>query len=220
VPELEPENDPTKVKTPRSSSSTSLFSSLSPNKIILLLSIIVAVQITGEGSVRIFMNVYLDDALSISTLMIGVILGLGQLIAGLGALLTPLFTARFGNAITYVIFSLAISICMLPIIFIPTWYGASLGYMTAIMMIQIARPALITIQMESVPTNYRAPMSAATTMAASLSIGLIGLLGGYMIPHSGYSTFFLICAWLTGLAAVSFWGYINLPQRQKSQAVS
>ena len=189
---------------------STLFLGLSPYKIIALLSIVVAVQITGEGSVRAFMNVYLDNALSLPTTWIGLILGLGQLVAGLAALLTPLFTARMGNALTYVLFSLAISLCMLPLIFIPTWYGAGLGFMGTIMMVQIARPALITIQMESISPAYRTPMSAATTMTASLSMGLIGLLGGYMIPSYGYPAFFLIGAWLTALAALGFWLYLRM----------
>jgi MFS family permease len=220
VPESEPEDEPIKTKSTKPQSTFQFFSGLTPNKIILFLSIIVALQITGEASVRVFMNVYLDKALFMSTLMIGLVLGIGQLIAGIGALLTPLFTARFGNVITYVIFSLAIAACMLPLVFIPTWFGASLGYMTTIMMIQIARPALITIQMESVPIESRASMSAATTMAASFSMGFVGLIGGYWIPLFGYATFFFLCAWLTGLAAFSFWAYIQLPRIQKSQVLS
>lgn len=82
--------------------------------------------------------------------------------------------------------------------------------MGTIMMVQIAHPALITIQMESISPAYRAPMSAATTMTASLSMGLIGLLGGYMIPSYGYPAFFLIGAWLTALAATGFWLYLRM----------
>jgi predicted MFS family arabinose efflux permease len=52
-------------------------------------------------------------------------------------------------------------------------------------------------------------------MAASLSMGLIGLLGGYMIPLYGYQTFFLICAWFTGLAAISFRFFMKLPRKRQ-----
>ena len=191
---------------------SSIFLGLTPYQIITLISVIVAVQITSEGALRSFLNVYLDDALSISTSWIGLILGFGQLIAGMGALLTPFFTARLGNAKTYILFTLGISLCMLPLIFIPTWYGAGMSYMGTIMMVQIARPALITIQMESVVPSYRAPMSAITTMAASLSAALISLLGGYMIPTFGYPSFFLVAAWLTALAACGFWLYLRTQQ--------
>lgn len=195
------------TKHPRSAE---IFFGLTPYQIIALLSIIVAVQITSEGSLRSFLNVYMDDALSMSTTWIGTILGFGQLIAGIGALLTPFFTARLGNAKTYILFSLGISLSMLPLIFIPTWYGAGLGYMGTIMMVQIARPALITIQMESVSSVHRASMAAVTTIAASLSTALISMLGGYMIPAYGYPSFFLVAAWLTALAACGFWFYLRI----------
>jgi len=193
-----------------SKSRSFIFSGLNPLQIIVLLSLIVTIQVPGEGSIRSFFNVYLDNGLSLPTTWIGLILGFGQLIAGMGALLTPLFTARLGNARTYILFTLATSICMLPLIFLPTWYGASLGYMGTIMMVQIARPALITIQMESVPADYRASMSAVTTIAASLSFGLIGLLGGYMIPSNGYPAFFLLSALFTTLAGAGSWVYLRM----------
>lgn len=181
-----------------------------PIQTIAFLSAIVLFQITGEATIRMFLNVYLDDALATPTSLIGLILGIGQFIAGLGALLTPLFVKRLGKSLTFVVFSLAISLCMLPLIFIPTWYGAGMGYMGAIIMVQIARPALITIQMESVPNAYRALMSAATTMTASLGMGAISMLGGRMIPSFGYPAFFLVGAWLTALAAIGFWLYNKL----------
>jgi predicted MFS family arabinose efflux permease len=191
------------------SSSNAMFTGLTPYHIIAVISVVVAGQITGEGSLRSFLNVYMDDALFISTARIGLILGFGQLIAGLGALLTPFFTARLGNANTYILFSLGITLCMLPLILIPTWYGAGMSYMGTIMMVQIARPALITIQMESVTPSYRGAMSAVTTMAASLSTALISLLGGFMIPIYGYPSFFLVAAWITALAAIGFWIYLR-----------
>jgi predicted MFS family arabinose efflux permease len=181
-----------------------------PIQTIVFLSTIVLFQVTGEATLRMFLNVYMDEALVLPTSVIGLILGIGQLIAGLGALLTPLFTARLGKALTFVLFSLAISLCMLPLIFVPSWYGAGMGYMGAMMMVQIARPALITIQMESVPNTYRALMSAATTMTASVGMGMIGMLGGHMIPSFGYPSFFLVGAWLTALAAIGFWLYNKL----------
>jgi MFS family permease len=208
VDETSPENT---LKNPAPAiSSTRLFPGFTPYHIIILISIVVAVQMAGEGSVRTFGNVYLDDGLNLPTTWIGLILGFSQLFAGLAALLTPVFTSRLGNANTYVFFTIGISLCMLPLIFIPTWYGAALGYTGAIMMVQIARPALMTIQMESVASQYRAPMAAFTTMAASLSMGLVGLLGGFMIPTLGYPAFFLTTAWLTGLAALGFWSVLRI----------
>jgi MFS family permease len=202
-----------KEKLQEQTPSNSLFFGLTPFQIIAVLSVVVAVQITGEGAMRSFLNVYLDDALLISTSRIGLILGFGQLIAGLGALLTPFFTARLGNAKTFILFTLGITLCMLPLIFIPTWYGAGMSYMGTIMMVQIARPALITIQMESVTPSYRAPMSAGTTMAASLSSALVSLLGGFMITTLGYPSFFLVAAWITALSAIGFWLYLRIRPR-------
>jgi len=177
---------------------------LNPVKVIAFLSIIVAVQITGESGVRIFTNVYLDRALSLPTATIGLVLGLGQMVAALAALLTPFFAARLGHPRTFILASLGISACILPLALIPSPYGAGLGFMGTVMMAQIARPAIITMQMEFVAGPYRSVMAAVTTMAASLSSGLISLLGGYMIPAQGYAAFFLTGASLTALAAVGF----------------
>ena len=85
-----------------------------PYGLIALLTLVILLQVAGEGVTRTFFNVYLDSGLGLPAAQIGILAGFGQLLAVPAALLTPSLMARWGNARTYVVSTLGMSTCLLP----------------------------------------------------------------------------------------------------------
>lgn len=183
-----------------------------PFMLITMLSLTILLRVAGEGAARLFFNVYLDAALNVTTAHIGALSAAGQLLATPAALIVPLLAARWGNGHTYLFGTLGMAASLLPLALIPGWGAAGLGYIGLIALASITRPAVAVYQMEIVSPDWRAAMSAATTMALGLSWGLVALGGGYMIPALGYRCFFLMGAGLSAAGALLFWGYFRTPR--------
>jgi MFS family permease len=185
-----------------------------PLALITVLSLTILFRVAGEGAARLFLNVYLDDALQVSTAHIGVIAAAGQLLAVPAALGVPILTARWGKGHIYMLGTLGMAASLTPLALIPHWGAAGLGYMSLIALASITRPAIAVYQMEIVSPNLRTAMAAATTMALGLSWGLIALGGGYMITNLGYQSFFLVAAGLSATGALLFWAYFRIPRAE------
>jgi predicted MFS family arabinose efflux permease len=95
-------------------------------------------------------------------------------------------------------------LCILPIAFIANWSVAGLGFVGLIALALIARPVITVYQQEIVKPIWQPAMSGATTMAAALSMGLMALIGGYIVIGMGYRLFFLIGAFVTLAGTVLF----------------
>jgi MFS family permease len=187
-----------------------------PVVLITILSLTILFRVAGEGAARLFLNVYLDDALQVSTAHIGVIAAAGQLLAVPAALVVPILAARWGNSHIYVFGTLGMAASIIPLALIPHWGAAGLGYMSLIALASITRPAIAVYQMEIVSPDLRAAMAAATTMALGLSWGLIALGGGYIITSLGYQSFFLMAAGLSAVGALLFWAYFRIPRSESA----
>jgi MFS family permease len=66
-----------------------------PYRLILMLALVFLLRIAGEWVMRIFFNVYLDAELHVSTVLIGALGAVGQLL-GVAALSAPFVMARWG----------------------------------------------------------------------------------------------------------------------------
>jgi len=168
-----------------------------PSRSIGRLAMVVLLQGAGQAAVYSFFNVYLDDALRISTSAIGTISALSRLLAGLAALITPALIARWGNNRALFWGSIGIGLSLLPLALIPHWSAASLGYLGAGILFSITLPAMNVFQMELVEPQWRPTMSGATAMATGLSSSILTLTGGYVIASLGYRTLFLTGAAIT-----------------------
>jgi MFS family permease len=175
-----------------------------PLSLIVFLSTVVVLQGMGEGACRTFFNVYMDNGLGVATSRIGVLAAVGQLLGVPAALAMPLMASRFGHRRTFVWGSLGMAAALLPLALITSAGAAGAGYMAAIAMASIVRPALSVYLMESVPPSWRTTMSAAVTMALGLSWALISLGGGYLIAAMGYRVFFLASAAITVSGVILF----------------
>jgi MFS family permease len=190
-----------------------------PFMLITMLSLTILLRVAGEGAARLFFNVYLDAVLHTTTAHIGVLSAAGQLLATPAALIVPLLAARWGNGHTYLLGTMGMAASLLPLALIPGWGAAGLGYIGLIALASITRPAVAVYQMEIISPDWRAAMSAATTMALGLSWGLVALGGGYMIARLGYRSFFLMGAGLSAAGALFFWGYFRTPRGEFAKLV-
>ena len=174
---------------------------------ILLMAAILALQVSSEGAIRTFFNVYLDDGLGVPTARIGMMASIGSLTAGLAALFTPLLIARMGISRSFVTMSLCMAALMLPIALISWAPAAGLSYAGVIGAASMARPAMNIYLMEGVSARWRSAIAAGATLSVGASWAAVAALGGVLIVRSGYSAMFLSAAGLSAAGALLFATY-------------
>ncbi|MEM7344401.1 MAG: MFS transporter [Chloroflexota bacterium] len=118
-----------------------------PMVVILMLTLVRFLQMSGATTITAFFNVYLDDALQVSTFRIGILSALGRLIAVPMALMTPLVIARWGYERVIIWVSYGIFVCLLPLALVPHWGAAGLGLIgvSAINSIRISTIIIFTL---------------------------------------------------------------------------
>lgn len=189
-----------------------------PFAIIALMGLVGFLRLTGEGIGRTFFNVYLDAGLHISTLQIGGMLAVAQLLAVPAALYTPVLVARWGNARVILWATLGSALSLLPIALIPHWIAVAVGFFALLALVSITRPAWIVYTQEAVVRPWWSAMSGATTMAVGLSWSAVAFAGGYVISTSGYTTLFVMGALLTAAGGLLFAIHILIVQRRTERA--
>ena len=183
-----------------------------PLGLIVLLSLCVFLQATGQGATSAFFNVYLDDHLHVSTATIGAISASAQLLTALFALGTPLLVRRWGNSRVFFWASVGIAFGLLPLALVPHWGAAALGYLSVMALGGIALPAINVYQMELVSLTWRTAMSGSTAMASGLNWSAASFVGGRMIETWGYRPFYLLGVGLTLAGALLFRSYFFSPR--------
>ena len=176
-----------------------------PLKLILLLSFIAFLYTAGEGAVRTFLNVYLDDALNASTALIGTLAASGQLLAIPAALMMPFLVRRFGSTRTFNGAVLCSALTLVPLALIPHWGIAGLCLMGTMCLAGIRRPAFTVFQQEMMPLRWRTAMAGAAATMTGFGYAGVSLGGGYMIEAVGYRALFLMAGCLTASGAAIFW---------------
>ena len=176
-----------------------------PLKLILLLSFIAFLYTAGEGAVRTFLNVYLDDALNASTALIGTLAASGQLLAIPAALMMPFLVRRFGSTRTFNGAVLCSALILVPLALIPHWGIAGLCLMGTMCLAGIRRPAFTVFQQEMMPRRWRTAMAGAAATMTGFGYAGVSLGGGYMIEAVGYRALFLMAGCLTASGAAIFW---------------
>jgi MFS family permease len=199
----------TKKKIPTQTEEIVVEVNPAPYGLIAFMSLVVLLQVAGEGAARSFFNVYLDADLHMPTATIGLLSAMGQILAVPAALVVPLLVARWGKNHIFVLASIGIALSLLPLALIPHWSAAGLGFIGMMALASIARPVITVYQQEVVSPGWQPAMSGATTMAASLSFGMMAFTGGYLISALGYGSLFLSGAGLTTIGALLFWTYFR-----------
>jgi MFS family permease len=183
-----------------------------PFRLIALLTLVIALQVAGEGIARTFFNVYLDAGLGVPAAQIGLLAGLGQLLSVPAALLTPVLMARLGYARAYLVSALGLAACLLPLALLPHWGAAGLGFMGVMMLAAIARTVITLFGMQLVAPAWRALVAGAMSMAVGLSWSIMSLGGGYVIGALGYASLFAGGALLSAAGAALFWVCFRAPR--------
>jgi len=191
-------------------------------KLVLVVSSIRVFQITGMAVLMTFFNVYMDAGLGAPTAQVGVLTGLGRLLAVPIVLTMPLLSARWGNRDLSVWASLSAVLFLLPVALIPTWWAAGIGYMGVMAGSSIRYTSFLIYIMAMIKPKQRSLMSGINEMTAGFSFSAMALIGGYIIVNQGYQTLFLLGAALTFVGTVIFWGYFRnvSPENTQGQEVA
>ena len=178
----------------------------------IFIALVALFQTAGFAGIQTFFNVYLDESLEVSTVLIGTLTATGQLLGGIAALSTPVLAASLGHARLVLWGSLGTIFCFIPLIALSHWGMAGLAFVGISALTTIRFAAFAVYQQEMVSTRWRSMMSGATSMASGLSFSTISLVGGYLVPVLGYKSFFFLSAVITALGTVTFWGYTRVPR--------
>lgn len=188
-----------------------------PLSLFLLLLVVRIFQVAGVATVFVFFNVYLDTHLQAATSTIGLISAAGRLIAVPIALLTPLFTRRFGNLNVVVWSCVIVTLGYMPMAFLPTVGAAAVGYVAIVGLSAMRYPATMNFSMRIVAPRQRGTLTGAGEMAAGIAFTSLALGGGYMITSLGYQSLFLLTAALNLAGAFIFWYFFRDFRRKKSE---
>ncbi len=203
---------PTREVRPQGAQAPATDAGPAPVALFLAIAMAMALRFGGRGSVMAFFNVYLDDALGVSTILIGTLSAVGQLISVPAALLTPLVAARWGNARTYTLTTLATAALMLPLALVPTMAAASMSYVTSMFMYSMSVGPIRVFSQELVRPHWRAAMAAAFMGGSGLTYAAVAYTGGHMIAEWGYQALFLLGVLLVAAGAVYYWAYFRVPR--------
>ncbi|MBX3015536.1 MAG: MFS transporter [Caldilineaceae bacterium] len=177
--------------------------------LLVVISLVRLFQIAGMAVLSTFFNVYMDNGLGAPTAQVGLITGLGRLLAVPIVLTMPMLSARWGHRHLVTISSLSAVFFLLPLALIPQWWAAGLGYMGIMAGSSIRYTSFMVFIMAKIKPEQRSFMSGLSEMTAGLSFAVMALLGGYIIVNQGYQTLFLVGAGATLVGTLLFWGYFR-----------
>ncbi len=186
--------------------------SIVPYALIIILSVVVMLRFGAWAALTTFLNVYLDDALSASTVLIGLLAAAAQLAAVPAALAAPLAVERWGNGRVITLGSLAMGLVMLPLALVPHWSVAGLGYLGASIAYYLTTGPIRVYSQEIVSPAWRGTMSGALGLGAGLGRSAVALAGGFAIAALGYPSVFLAGAAMAVAGALLYWAYFRFPR--------
>ena len=187
-------------------------SSPAPYGLILAVALIMALRFGGRGATTTFFNVYLDESLAATTLLIGALTATSQLLSVPAALAAPAVVSRWGNPRTIFRGMIAIAGCILPLALVPHWAMAGAGFVSSAILFSMTAGPLRIFTQELVARPWRITMASGFMLGAGLAFAAISLAGGYAIVALGYRTLFLIGAGLTAAGGICFGLYFRVPR--------
>ena len=189
-----------------------------PWPLMAAMGLTILLQLAAEYTMRTFFNVYMDARLGVSTAMIGSVTGIAQLMAGAASLATPMCRNRLGMERVIIWGGLGMAASMLPMIFIPRWWAASLSLLCITAITAMRRPSSIEFHQSLVPVMWRATMAGAMGMFGGLGAMTVSTGGGYVIAAFGYRSLFVTATMLTALGSLVFWAYFRTPRWEYARA--
>jgi hypothetical protein len=153
------------------------------------IALTMALRFGGRASVVTFFNVYMDEGLGVSTVLIGALSATGQLLAVPAALAAPFLMARWGNARTIFWGTMGMALCTLPLALVPRWTAAGLGFVSSTALFSLTTGPIRVFSQELVAPRWRATIVAF-----------------------GYNTLFLVGAGLMAAGGLLFWSWFRVPR--------
>ena len=189
--------------------------------LILVMTLIRLFQVAGSATAMIYFNVYMDQQLAVSTVMIGAIAAIGRLIGVPAALVTPWLVSRWGNVAVVIGASLIASLSLLPMALVEHWLAAAIGFIGSVSIMSVRYAAFIVFILDLVPKTQQAVMAGSGEMAAGLSFAMMALGGGLLLSLFAFRDLFLLGALFSFIGTALFWLYIvaSKPKRKLKPAL-
>lgn len=188
-----------------------------PISLFLAIGVVMALRFGGRAMIVTFSNIYLDEALSLSTVLIGAISAAAQVLSIPAALATPLLMGRWGNPRLIFLGTLGMALASLPLALVPNWFGAGVALVGSQALFSVTIGPLRVFSQELVTPRWRATMASSFMAGAGLAFSLTSLLGGFAIASAGYRPVFLAGIGLAAVGAVLFWVYFRVPRGELAE---
>ena len=145
----------------------------------------------GAGLVMPFMNVFFRTVHNQSDQVIGSLFAWGSLAMGLGLLIAPVLSDRFGK-IQVVVFTQGLSIPFLIMLgFAPAFWMSAAAYYVRLALMNMSTPVYETFVMEHVDPSSRALVASLTSMAWSFGWAFSPSVSGSLQVRYGFGPPFL-----------------------------
>ena len=174
-----------------------------PIRLMGVIALVSLLIVAGEWTMRVYLNVYLDTALSVSTARIGGLTAVGQLL-GMMALVSPMIMGRLGQKQTIMLGTVVLAVAFVPMIVIPHWLAVGASFMALIATSSIINPAFNVFSQSIVLKRWRTTMASAISMTTGLAIATTALVGSAIILNFGFRTLFIGGAFVILLGALIF----------------
>ena len=189
--------------------------------LIAVMTFIRLFQVAGSATALIYFNVYMDQHLAISTVMIGAIAAIGRLMGVPTALVTPWLVRRWGNINVVIGASLVASLSLLPLALVEHWLAAAIGFIGSVSIMSVRYAAFIVYILDLVPKPQQSVMAGSGEMAAGLSFAMMALGGGLLLSLFAFRDLFLLGALISFIGTITFalYVFVSKPKRKLKPAL-
>ena len=177
--------------------------SKAPVRLMVVVAFVSLLLVTGDWTIQLYLNVYLDTILKVPTALIGSLLGAGRLL-GLTAFLSPLVMGQFGHKKTLFWASIVASITFIPLILIGHWVAAGISFMALIAVASILNPTYNRFSQSIVEPEWRTTMASVVSMSTGIAIAITAFGGSILITRFGFQTLFTAGAALMLMGGIIF----------------
>jgi MFS family permease len=158
----------------------------------------------GEGTVRTFFNLFLNQELGVAPDVIGLVMGAAQVLPVAAALALPLALTRWGSGRTLVGGLVAMALCLALLALAggawslaAAYVGAVTAYIGAMVTFTVAGTARDLFGQEMVLPAWRTSSQAVGMLGLGLGYAIVGVGGGMLLAR-GYAALY----WAGMLAAL------------------
>ena len=179
--------------------------------------IFVLIAAIGEGSVRTFFNVYMNNALAVPPATIGVIMGAAQILPILAALALPLALTHWGAGYTLGAGLLVMGACLAPLATTPQLWLAAAAYMGAMASFTIVGAGRDLFGQEMVIPRWRTSSQAVAIFGLAMGNAVAAVLGGLLILAVGFGALYLFGMSAAFVAAGLLFLYLYVRGRRRTR---